>query len=63
MYESDWDKFKLQFSSNTVIGCNGLNAPVVMDPYNSLEADIHNDIVGSVGAFMMVINVLLEDHY
>ena len=63
MYESDWDKFKLQFSSNTVIGCNVFNALVLMDPYNSLEADMHNDIVGSVGALMLVINVLREDHY
>ena len=53
---------KLQFTMNAVIGCNGLKALVTMDPYNSLRENIHKDIVGSRGAFMMAIDTWREDH-
>ena len=62
MYESDYNKVKLQLIRNTVIGCNGSNSLVTMDPYNSLGSYIHNYIVGSGGAFMLVIDALREDH-
>ena len=55
-YESDCNKVKLQLASNTVIDCNGFKALVTMDPYNSLESDIHTDIVVSGGSFVLVIN-------
>ena len=32
-----------------------------MDPYNSVEANIHKDIVGSGGTFMLGINANRED--
>ena len=47
---------------NTFIGYNGLKALVGIDPYNSLKDYIHTDIVGSGGAFMLVIDALREDH-
>ena len=62
MYVSDWDKVKLQFARNTVIGWYGSKALVTMDPYNSLKEDIYKDIVGSGGAFMLIINAWHEDH-
>ena len=62
MYESDCDKFKLKLARNTVIGCNGLKSLVTLDPYNSLEADIHKYLVGSRGGFVLVINSQREDH-
>ena len=62
MYKSDCNKVKLQFVRNAVIGCDGSRALVTMDPYNSLEANIHKDLVGSGGAFMLVIDVRREDH-
>ena len=63
MYDSDCGKVKFQLVRNTVIGCNGSKALVTMDPYNSLEANIHKDLVGSRGSFMLVINDQQEDHY
>ena len=62
MYEYDYEKVKLQFSRNTVFGCNGSKALVTLDPYNSLESDIHKDIVGSRGAFILVIDAECEDN-
>ena len=56
MYESDCDKVKLQFGRNTVIGCSGLKSLVVMDTYNSLQGNIHKDLFGYVGAFILVID-------
>ena len=55
MYESDCGKVKLKFTRNTVIGFYIPKTLVKMDPSNSLEADIHEYIVGSGGAFMLVI--------
>ena len=34
----------------------------MMNPYNSLEADIHKDLVGSRGKFALVIDDRREDH-
>ena len=62
MYESDCDKVKLQFAINVVIGCNGSNAIVIMDPYNSIEAIIYKGLVGYGGMFMLVINDWHEGH-
>ena len=62
MYESDCNKAKLKFARNTVIGCDRLKELVMMDPYNSLEVDIHKDIVGSICVFMLVIYARHEDH-
>ena len=62
MYEYDYEKVKLQFSRNTVFGCNGSKALVTLDPYNSLESDIHKDIVGSRSAFILVIDAECEDN-
>ena len=62
MYEYDCDKVKLQLERNTVIGCNGLKDLVMMNPYNSLKADIHKDQVGPRGAFILVIDARREDH-
>ena len=56
MYESDCDKVKLQFGRNTVISSGVLKSLVTIDPYDSLEDDIHKDLVGSRGSFVMVIN-------
>ena len=55
MYESDYDKVKLKFTRNKVIGCNGLKDLVTIDPYNLFKADINKDIVGSGGLFMLAI--------
>ena len=33
-----------------------------MDPYNSFEANMCKDLVGSGGAFMLVIDDRFEDH-
>ena len=63
MYEHDYDKVKLQFERNTVIGCDGTRALVTMDLYNSFKPGIHKDLVGFGGAFMLVINAWREDHY
>ena len=63
IYESGCDKVKLRFARNTAIGCDGSKALVTLDPYNSLEADIHKDLVGSGGAFTLVIDARREDHY
>ena len=63
MYESDYDKVKLKFTRNTVIGCNGSKALVTMDSYNSVIADIHNYLVGFGGTLMMVMDDWREDHY
>ena len=63
MYESYCNKFKLQFARNVVTVCIRPKAFVAMDPYNSLKADIHNDLVGSGGAFMLLIYAWREDHY
>ena len=35
----------------------------MMDTYNSLEENIHKNIVGNGGAFVLVIDDDLEDHY
>ena len=56
MYDSDCDKVKLKFISNTVIGCNIPKALLTMDTYNSLEADIHTYLVGFRESFMLVID-------
>ena len=45
----------MQLVRNMVIGCDGSKALVTMDPYNSIKSDITKDIVGSGGAFMLVI--------
>ena len=63
MYESDCEKVKLQFTKNMVIGCGRQKALVTMDPYNSLEANINKDLVGSRGAFILVIDDQGKDHY
>ena len=63
MYDSDCNKFKLKFLRNVVVYCNYSKYLRTMDPYNSPEVDIHMDIVGSRGSFMMVINAQHEDHY
>ena len=55
MYEYDCDKVKLQLARNTVIGCNGLKDLVMMNPYNSLYTNVYKDLVGSRGAFVLVI--------
>ena len=62
MYEYDCDKVKLQFTSNTVIICNVPKTLVNMDPYNSLWDDIHKNLVGSRGVFMIIIDDLFEGH-
>ena len=62
MYESDYDKVKLQFARNTVIFCNRSKALVIMDPYNSLKADICKDLVVYGGLFVLVIDAWREDH-
>ena len=54
MYESDCEKVKLQFAWNTIIVSDRLKALVMMDPYNSLEADIHKYLVGYGGALILV---------
>ena len=56
MYESHFYKVKLAFTRNAVIVYNRLNALVTMYTYNSLESSVHKDIVGSGGAFMVVID-------
>ena len=53
MYESDCDKVKFQFLSNMVIVCNVSKVLVTMDPYISLEANIHKYLVGSIVAFIL----------
>ena len=60
MYESDFNRFKFLFVSNLVIEFDGSKAIVTMDPYKSLESDIHKDLVGSIGAFIMVIDAWRE---
>ena len=61
MYYSDYDKVMLQFARNTVIVCDGSNYLAMMDPYNSIEANIHKDLVGCRGAFMLVIDARREE--
>ena len=63
MYESDCEKLKLNFARNTLIGCNRSKALVPLDPYKSIESDIHKYLVGFRGEFMLVINDQCEDHY
>ena len=63
MYESYCDKVKLKFTRNMVTGWVRPKALVAMDPYNSLKADIHNDLVGSGGTFMLVINAWHKENY
>ena len=60
MYESDCDKVKFQFTINMFIGCNVPKAFVTMNPLNSFEANIHKNIVGSVGVPILVINAWCE---
>ena len=62
MYDSDCDKVKLKFISNTVIGCNIPKALLTMDTHNSLEAYIHTYLVESMESFMLVIDAWREDH-
>ena len=61
IYEFECDKVKLKFARNTVIGWDGSKALVTMDSYNSLEADMHKDLVGSGGAFMLAIDARHEN--
>ena len=61
MFESDCDKDNLKFVRNTVIGCNWSKAFLTIDTYNSLEANIHKDIVESGGALIMVIYARREE--
>ena len=63
IYECDCHKFKLRSAKKTVIGCNASKALVKMDSYNSLKANIHNDIVVTRGAFTLAINDKREDHW
>ena len=63
MYESDCDNIKFQLVSNTIIGWNGLKVLMVMDPYNSLEADINKYLVGYRGECILVIDDRREYHY
>ena len=63
MYESVFNKAKLQFVRNTVIGCNGSKTLVMMDPYNSLKYYIHKYLVGSRGSFILVIDTQHEERF
>ena len=45
-----------------VIHCGGSKAPVTMNTKNSLEANIHKDIVRSRDAFVLLIDAWREDH-
>ena len=63
IYESDGDKVKLQFARNTVFVCDKSKALVKMDPCNCLDHDIHKDLVGYGGEFILVIDARPEDHY
>ena len=56
MYDSDSDKVKLEFARNTVIGCNVLKDLLEINPYNSLKANMYQDLVGSQCAFVLLIN-------
>ena len=56
MYESYCNKVKLKFARNAVIGCGGTKQLVMMDPYNTLEAEINKDIFGYRGALILVTN-------
>ena len=62
MYESDYNKVKFQFAGNAVIGWNISKSLVPMDSYNSLKSNIHKDLVGWVGSFLLVIDYWCEDH-
>ena len=62
IYESECDKVKLQFTRKTSISCYGLKYLVTMETYNSLDANIYKDLVGSGGAFMLVIDDWREDN-
>ena len=35
---------------------------LMMNSYNSLEGDIHKDLVGSEGEFVLIIGAWREDH-
>ena len=63
MYDSGYDKVKLQFLRSTVIGWDGLKFLVMIGPYKSIEGDIHKYLAVSGGAFMLVINAWHEEHY
>ena len=63
MYDSVCNKTKFQLGRNAVIGYNGSKTLVMMDPYNSLKSDIHQDLVGSGGLFILVIDTQREDHF
>ena len=56
MYESYCNKIKFKFARKAVIGCNITKELLMMDPYNTLEADIHKDIFGYRGALILVTN-------
>ena len=60
MYESDWDKVKLQFTRNMVIGCNKSKA-LVINPYKLFESNIHKDIVVSGDEYMLLIDYWWDD--
>ena len=45
-----------------VIICDISKALLTMDPYNSFEVNMCKDLVGSGGAFMLVIDDRFEDH-
>ena len=63
IYDSDCNKAKLQCVGKAVIGCNGSNTLVMMDPYNSLKSYNHKDLVGSGGSFVLVIDTQHGDHF
>ena len=62
LYESDWDKVKLKLALNNIIGYNRSQNLVMIYPYNSPKGDIHNDLVGSKGEFVLAIDAWHEDH-
>ena len=55
MYESDFNKAKLQLSRNVVIGYNGSKEIVAM-AYKKLKSDIDKDLVGSRGLFVLIVD-------
>ena len=46
MYEYDYNKVKLRFERNRVIGCGESKVLVMMYPYNSLKYNINKDKFG-----------------
>ena len=62
MCEYDCNKVESQLTRNTIIGCDTPKALMTMDPYNSLGANIHKDVVGFGGVFILVIDSWHDDH-